>query len=347
MFAIPLSRPYLSITVDMLSDQSCGTLSFDMPILPPSISHPEEDHLAPLNFDELLDLAREFEFTRTISHIWPCEEEQGTWRLDDILAAMVPTPNADDSPLPRPSSVSGCPAPVANAGISTRPVPPPKGDDQVRAETGPPIVSVLRGWSPPNGSQFLDLDDSLMLPRSAISEMQPQTWATAPKPLPESPIDKAIDDPRKRNTPTPVQPSTRTMLESVRDRPAVQTSSNVTAATSHANTPKSRSHMPSIPATGGISTANHARAPRGGIPPYIARSVTKANILRVEEERKVMQDAFSSTTTGEAKKPSVLRRVAKVERETSKSANGGGNGKKPFDWAENEKEGRAVKRVKV
>ncbi|KAF8547247.1 hypothetical protein OG21DRAFT_1517542 [Imleria badia] len=95
-------------------------------------------------------------------------------------------------------------------------------------------------------------------------------------------------------------------------------------------------------------TSNYARAPRGGIPPHIARSVTKANILRVEKERKVMQDAFSSTVLGEIKKPSVLQRVAKAEKGASKNVNGSGSGKKPFDLGENDKkEGRAAKRARV
>jgi hypothetical protein len=377
----------------MLSDLNCSALPFDIPTVPDhSTPHTEED---PLDFDDLLDIAREFEFTRTITHIWPCEEEPSTCPetgLDGIFAAIVPTPKVEECPMPLLSSAPSMTLGHVHvqevglqrscASISTGPVPLRKGDDQVA-----PITSTLRGWSPPNGSQFLDLNDSLMLPQStkdmwippwltmflapsstqpvgdlskslvtvsAMGDVQPQTLATVPKPPPVSTTDKTVGNPRKKRVPSvplPVKPSTRAILEPVRARFAAQTNSNVpsqTAMTPHAKTPKARPHLPSTSAAGGTSTTNYARAPRGGIPPHIARSVTKANILRVEKERKVMQDTFSSTTTGEAKKPSVLRRVAKVEREMSKSVNGGGSGKKLFDWGEtDEKEGRAAKRARV
>jgi hypothetical protein len=400
----PLTRarhPSVSTTtflaINMLSNMSCSTLPFDIPVLPDtSTPYPEDDPFALLNFDDLLDIACEFEFTRTINHIWPCEEEPNTCPdrgLDDLLAAIVHTPNAEESPIPRSSSApsvtidpvhvqevelhrstSRCPAPDANAGIPRDPVSLP---EEVRTEDAAPITSTLQGWSPPNGSQFLDLDDSLMLPQpakdtwnspwlamflassstqpmsdmdqafatvSAIRDVQPETPATAlPKSPPVSTTDKTTNDPRKKSVPTPVQPSTRAIPDPVRVRSAAQTNSNVPSQTvvdSHAKTSKSR------PAMGG--TSNYARAPRGGIPPHIARSVTKANILRVEKERKVMQDAFSSTVLGEIKKPSVLQRVAKAEKGSSKNVNGSGSGKKPFDLGENDKkEGRAAKRARV
>ncbi|KAH0831305.1 hypothetical protein J3R83DRAFT_13949 [Lanmaoa asiatica] len=382
----------------MLSDLTCS-------ILPePSITRPEEGPLAPLNFDDLLDIAREFEFTRTITHIWPCEEEPNTCLetgLEDILAAIVPTQNAEETPQPLPSSAlsmtldpihvqevdlqrlaSTCPASDLNASISSDPVSRSK-DDGVRAEGELPITSILRGWSPPNGSQFLDLDDSLMLPQSArdvwiphwlttflapsytqpassisqpsatvpaIGDVQPQTSATMPKALPATTTDRT---PRCEKSihfvPLPVQPSTRAILEPVQARSDLQTNSSVPGQTTiipYTKAPKSRPLLPSAPATGGTPAARYAKAPRGGIPPHIARTVTKANILRVEKERKVMQDAFSGTTVGQGKKPSILRK-AKVEREISKIIDGGGSGKKSFARGEIEKEGRAAKRVRV
>ena len=375
------------LVVNMLSDLNCSTLPFDIPNLPDhSTPHTEED---PLDFDDLLDIAREFEFTRTITHIWPCEEELSPCPeagLDDILAAIVPTPNAKESLVPMLSSAPSMTLDhvhVQEAGLqgSTDLVPLRKDNDQ-----GAPITSTLRGWSPPNGTQFLEVDDGFMFPQStkdvwippwltmflapsstqpvgdlsqsfvtdsAIGDVQPQTFATVPKLPPVSTADKTVDDPRKKRASMPlsVQPSTRAILEPARARSAVQTNSSVpsqTAVTSHGKTPKPRPHLPSTSAAGGTSTTGYARAPRGGIPPHIARSVTKANILRMEKERKVMQDTFSSTTTGEAKKPSVLQRTVKVERETSKNVNGGESGKKLFDWGEtDEKEGRAAKRARI
>lgn len=377
----------------MLSDLSYSTLPFDMP------TPPEEDPLTPLNFDDILDIAHEFEFTRTITHIWPCEEEPTTFPemgLEDILATIVPTPKAEDSPLPLScstmsmtpdlvhvqevdlhGSASMCPVPDRN--IYREPVHLPKDDDQVRAGMEPPITSMLRGWSPPNGSQFLDLDDSLMLPQSlrdvwtppwlatfiapsytqpasstnqvpamvpAISDMHPQIPVTEPKVPPVSMIDKTVDDPIKKSVPfvsLPVQSSARAILEPVQARSTLQTNSNVSSQTAmivHTKTPKSRPRPLSTPVAGGASTTRYAKAPRGGIPPHIARTVTKANILLVEKERKVMRDAFSSTTTAEKKKPSVLRRATKVE--------GGSSGKKPFACGENEeKKGRGTKKARV
>lgn len=395
MISSSLSLPptlHLSLVVDMFSDPNFSTLPYDIPC--PLDAHPDEDPLAPLNFDDLLDIAREFEFTRTITHIWPCEElspctETG---LEDILAAIAPTPNAEESPLPLPSptlsippdpvqevdlhrSVSMCPPPDVNASISKDPAPLLQDDDQVQAEVEHPITSILRGWSPPDGSQFLDLDDSLMFPQpvkdmwispwlasflvpsyteparsinqlsgmvDAIGDVPPQASATKPKAPPVGTIDKAVDNPRQKTVPFVPLPAHRAILESVR-ADSSQANVNVPgqmAITPYVKTPKSRVHLPSTPATGGHSTAKYAKAPRGGIPPHIARTVTKANILRIEKERKVMQDAFSSATTGEGKKPSVLRRAVRTC--------GGSGGKNPFDWGDdNKKEGRAAKRARV
>ncbi|KAF8126739.1 hypothetical protein EV363DRAFT_1347286, partial [Boletus edulis] len=354
---------------DMLSDPSCNTLPFDIPILPdPSTPRPQEDPLAPLNFDDLLDIAREFEFTRTITHIWPCEEEPSTCpesRLDDILAAIVSAPNAEGRPIHLPSSISlmtvdpvhvkeadshrlapECHTPDANACISTDFVSLSNDEDQVRAETAAPITWSLQGWSPPDGSEFLDLDATkdawnspllaMFLPTPstepvndinqsfaavlAVGDVQPQTSTTAPKFRPTSTTNEIANGAGKKNVPT-------------------------SRRTSQAKASRPRSAR----AVCGTSTAKYVRAPRGGIPPHIARSVTRANILRIEKERKVMQDAFSNTTTGQAKKPSVLRKTSKIDMETSKNVvDNGGNGKVPFDCGEKgDKEGRTAKRAKV
>lgn len=381
------SQPHLFLAVDMLSDLSYSTLPLDIPRL--STPRLEEDRLTPVNFDDLLDIAREFEFTRTITHVWPCDEEPSTCpepQLDDILSAIVYTSEVEECPLsmtvssvrvedvdPHRSAASVCLALDANTCISADPVPLPKVDHQVRTELGPQITSTLQGWSPPNGLQFLDLDDSLMFPQPAndtcssswlamfvptesestqplgnnhraFHDAAPQTSITLPDPSGTS--IKSTDDPRKKSVP---QSLTRAILEPVRARSATQANSNVptqTVITSSTKTSKSRPQL-SAPATG---NANYARAPRGGIPPHIARSVTKVNVLRAEKERKVMQDAFASTTTGEAKKPSVLRRTVRVEKETNKMAAAAGSGKKPSSWDENEEnseEKRVTKRMRT
>lgn len=375
----------------------------------PTHTHPEEDPLAPLNFDDLLDIAREFEFTRTITHIWPSEEEPSTCHeptgLEDVLASIIPTPNTKESlPLSMTfdpihvqeidlhRSASMCPTSDANSAISRHPVARSKDDNQVRANAEPPITSILRGWSPPNGSQFLDLDDSLMLPQSprdiwippwlatflappctqpanstrqspamvpAMGDIQPQRAVTEPKTPPSNTTDQTVDDSRKENVPfvpLSVQFSTHVIHEPVRPRSALQTnalqtSSNVSSQTTiipRTKTPKSRPRFPSALATGGASSVTYAKAPRGGIPPHIARTVTKANILLVEKEREVIRDTFSGTTMGGGRKPSVLRRAAKVEKQTNKVVVGGGSGKKLFACGENDKkEGRATKRARV
>ncbi|KAG6380451.1 hypothetical protein JVT61DRAFT_8590 [Boletus reticuloceps] len=382
----------------MLSDPSCNTLPFDIPILPDSSTpRPQEDPLAPLNFDDLLDIAREFEFTRTITHIWPCEEEPSTCpesRLDDILAAIVSAPNAEGRPIPLPSSVSlmtvdpvhvkeadshrlapECHTPDANACTSTDFVSLPNDEDQVGAEMTAPITWSLQGWSPPDGSEFLDLDVNHMFPQAAkdawnspllamflstpstqpvddinqsfaavpsVGDVQPQTSIAVPKFRPTSTTNEIANGAGKRN----VQTSRRNILEPVQARSAAQPTSKVTSQTIIASQAKA-SRPRSARAVCGTSTAKYVRAPRGGIPPHIARSVTRANILRIEKERKVMQDAFSNTATGQAKKPSVLRKTSKVDMETSKNVDNGGNGKVPFDLGEKgAKEGRTAKRAK-
>ena len=136
-------------------------------------------------------------------------------------------------------------------------------------------------------------------------------------------------------------PAPRANPEPSQDRPSLPANPRQTV-TAHTKITKYRVHLLSTPETGGPSAAKYAKAPRGGIPPHIARTVTKAHFLRMEKERKVMQDAFSRTNTGEGKKPSVLRRTVKIE-----NMSGECGGKKPFDLqGDNEKKGR-TKRVKV
>ncbi|KAF8452861.1 hypothetical protein L210DRAFT_3519804, partial [Boletus edulis BED1] len=364
---VQLSRPHLSFAVDMLSDPSCNTLAFDIPILPDSSTpRPQEDPLALLNFDDLLDIAREFEFTPHVPES----------RLDDILAAIVSAPNAEGRPIHLPSSISlmtvdpvhvkeadshrlapECHTPDANACISTDFVSLPNDEDQVRAETAAPITWSLQGWSPPDGSEFLDLDATkdawnspllaMFLPTPstepvndinqsfaavlAVGDVQPQTSTTAPKFRPTSTTNEIANGAGKKNARSAAQPTSKV------------TSQTVIASQAKASRPRSAR------AVCGTSTAKYVRAPRGGIPPHIARSVTRANILRIEKERKVMQDAFSNTATGQAKKPSVLRKTSKIDMETSKNVvDNGGNGKVPFDCGEKgDKEGRTAKRAKV
>ncbi|KAG9310143.1 hypothetical protein JVU11DRAFT_9759 [Chiua virens] len=387
----------------MLSDCNFAPIPLSIPC---PDSRPDEDFLPTLGFDDILDIARECEFTRTITHLWPCEESSETG-LEDILAAIVPTPYAEECPLPLSRSTSSMnpdpnlpgvdprrtismyPTPDSNASLSRELalLPSlPHVDDQVQTKMKPPIISMLRGWSPPNGSQFVDLDDNLnlVLPHSSkdewvspwlatclelpntqsasnigqsfavpeISHVQPSPSEEEPKAPAVSKIDKAVDDPARKCLPQGplIQHLTRAILEPVGAGSGLQPNSNVrnqTITTPYAKTTKSRPKISSVPAADNTSPVTYARAPRGGIPPHIARTVTKANILRMEKERKVMQDAFSSASTGEGKKPSVLRRAVRGERETGKNVNGGGTGKESSELGKNEKEGRVAKRARL
>lgn len=388
-----------STAIDMFSSLSCNVFPSDIPS--PLDTLADEDPLVPLDFDELLDIAREFEFTRTITHIWPCEEPDTCLEtgLEDIVAAIVPAPDPEESLLPLPSPLLSMPldpVPFQEVGLHRLvPVHPaldehasipedamslPKDDDQVRADAEYATTSMLLGWSPPDGSPFLDLDDSLMQSQSvndmwispwlatflappciqpprninqpsatahAIGDVPQQAPATHPKAPPVSRSTRKTDDDPTRNTvPLVSLPPQRAILQPVRGESAPQANANVPSKPvmpPNAKTPKSRAHPSSTSATGGISSATYAKPPRGGVPPHIARTVTKANILRIEKERKVMRDAFSSISVGERKKPSVLQRTAKTERLCSESG-----GKKPLHCGEDdEREGRVAKRMKA
>ncbi|KAH7928978.1 hypothetical protein BV22DRAFT_1192347 [Leucogyrophana mollusca] len=69
---------------------------------------------------------------------------------------------------------------------------------------------------------------------------------------------------------------------------------------------KAKSRLPS----------SHASAPRGGVPPAFARDVTRANILRAEQERKKIRDA-AAMHSSTIRLPSVLQPPRRISKERS------------------------------
>ncbi|KAH7883109.1 hypothetical protein F5I97DRAFT_1902033 [Phlebopus sp. FC_14] len=67
------------------------------------------------------------------------------------------------------------------------------------------------------------------------------------------------------------------------------------------------------------TAAGYASAPRGGVPPQLARDVTKANILRVEQEREKIRKAAASNGV-DLRKPSVLNGLEKPAKARGETA---------------------------
>ncbi|KAF9231198.1 hypothetical protein BU15DRAFT_68531 [Melanogaster broomeanus] len=213
----------------------------------------------------------------------------------------------------------------ADTRTRTRPSPPP-GNTEAQIELEDKGILALLGWAPPNGSQVLDLDPTLeyaeMLPWYPpwlVNLLAPSPHArievpspsmtlfatggknpTGEKEIPSTPAGQATEK-HGKSAPRHLPPK-RVVLGSVQARSssgADQCTTGQASATSHPRISESRLHS-SLPSTGMTTARTYPSAPRGGIPPHLARRVTAANIVRrAEQERERMQAMASGGSGGE------------------------------------------------
>lgn len=145
-------------------------------------------------------------------------------------------------------------------------------------------ASPMLGWIPPNGYEDIevgheDLTCSTKISNSTLQRIPPDALVHA----------QAYPATSKSSTHPPAQlPRTRVVLA-----PA-----QLTGAKSKSRDRKVKSRV----------SCGYGQPPRGGIPPALARDVTKSHALRAEQEHKRMRAA--AARAGEGRKPSVLQRAS-------------------------------------
>ncbi|KIJ64937.1 hypothetical protein HYDPIDRAFT_28283 [Hydnomerulius pinastri MD-312] len=319
----------------------------------------------PLSFNDLLEIAHEYER----AHKPETRPQRGNvMALENILSAIVVdapsegawgreegSVRAETYGSPWFEALEASANQLSTAGDTGR----PDGGRQPHAapsacfavtEAKSAVSSMLLGWTPPNGSEVLDLEllevdyppwlakllapgvldlPAQFQPRSAEMGIAEEILRTA----------KVLQQPLEAAFPPPAQlPPTRVVLASIQAR-----SSSNTPTPALPKPPRSRPHSTAV------TTAKHASAPRGGVPPQLARTVTKANILRVEQERERMRAVVGGE--GDGRKPSVLGGVGNVEggggMDFEQQWDGGSRGKRGFVWGGDRDGGRVVKRSRL
>ncbi|KAF8836251.1 hypothetical protein BDN67DRAFT_974363 [Paxillus ammoniavirescens] len=361
-----------------------------------------------LTFDDILGIAQEYERTQEAMHISASQGLQAgsVVSLKHILAAILPTEGRGRDPedrrcgldrgeeseqlLTTPAPTETCKSPWLEALGASQPHPHlhsrqiHEGETSTRTHASPGIsenksTPTLLGWTPPNGSQALDLEPNLELPdldawyppwlakllAPSVPDQyrHPEVHSSSPTPSviggaqPNNPVGemsapptrsgKVVEKDGRSIPPPPAQlPPTRAVLASIQQT-ASRGNENFLSQTS-AKSSRSRPRPSSAAGATTAGTRTYANAPRGGIPPHLARTVTKANILRTEQERERMRAAASGGSVGEGRKPSVLATVGKVQPRGVRDSSAG-VAKKVFDWGgDGDGEGgRVPKRMKV
>lgn len=152
-------------------------------------------------------------------------------------------------------------------------------------------ASPMHGWIPPSGCEDIEvghedlcsspISNSHRVPRASDEPVHVQTYP-ATRPTDVRATSKSSAHP-------PAQPPrTRVVLASTQR----------TGAKSKSRDRKAKSRV----------SCGYGQPPRGGIPPALARDVTKSHALRVEQEHKRMRAA--AARAGEGRKPSVLQRAS-------------------------------------
>lgn len=143
-------------------------------------------------------------------------------------------------------------------------------------------ASPMLGWIPPNGYEDIEIGHEDLTCSSQISNL------TLQRVPPDAPVH-AHPATSKSSTHPPAQlPRTRVVLA-----PA-----QLTGAKSKSRDRKVKSRV----------SCGYGQPPRGGIPPALARDVTKSHALRAEQEHKRIRAA--AARAGEGRKPSVLQRAS-------------------------------------
>ncbi|KAG1805461.1 uncharacterized protein BJ212DRAFT_868061 [Suillus subaureus] len=159
-------------------------------------------------------------------------------------------------------------------------------------------ASPMLGWVPPSGCEDIEVGHEDLTCSSPISNSTlhhvPQAFD---KPVHvQTYLATLATDVRAASKPSPHPPA---QLPRTR---VVLASTQRTGAKNKSRDRQAKSRV----------SCGYGQPPRGGIPPALARDVTKSHALRVEQEHKRMRAA--AARAGEGRKPSVLQR-ANVETE--------------------------------
>ncbi|KAG1818875.1 hypothetical protein EV424DRAFT_1347563 [Suillus variegatus] len=155
-------------------------------------------------------------------------------------------------------------------------------------------ASLMLGWIPPSGCEDIevgheDLTCSSRVPNSTLHRVP---WAS------DEPVHvKPYAATRPADVRATSNQSTHPPAQLPRTR-VVLAPSQRTGAKSKSRERKANSRV----------SCGYGQPPRGGIPPLLARYVTKSHALRAEQEHKRMRAA--AARAGEGRKPSVLQRAS-------------------------------------
>lgn len=241
-------------------------LSYDKPAGESSLSTPA------LSFDDVLNIAIEYERAH---HVPPSTGAK--------VAESVPRPRVNAMSL---ENILATPVQLSNLGMDH--LGRPFGRHP--SELAPPSIPAFRSWHPPNGQEMLDIELMESFPPSSTKP----SWEPLSSPALYvnfsglSPI-AGLSEP---TVPTPQQPKT-----------AEVPSRTVLASIQAPTAPEQRWTRPYV-AT--VTASGYTCAPRGGVPPQLARDVTRANILQIEQERDRVRMATFQSGSG-TRKPSVLQ----------------------------------------
>lgn len=155
-------------------------------------------------------------------------------------------------------------------------------------------ASPMLGWIPPSGCEDIEVgyEDLTCYPRVSNSTLHR--------------VPRASDEPVHVNPYPATRPAdVRATSNQSTHPPAQLPRTRVVLAPSQRTGAKSKSR--DRKANSRVS-CGYGQPPRGGIPPALARDVTKFHALRAEQEHKRMRAA--AARAGEGRKPSVLQRAS-------------------------------------
>jgi hypothetical protein len=153
-------------------------------------------------------------------------------------------------------------------------------------------TSLMLGWIPPSGCEDIEVGHEDLTCSSQISNSILHR------------VPRASDEPMRVQTyPATRATDVRATSKSSAHPPAQLPRTRVVLAQRTGAKGKSRDRR----AKSRVS-CGYGQPPRGGIPPALARDVTKSHALRAEQEHKRMRAA--AARAGEGRKPSVLQRAS-------------------------------------
>ncbi|KAG1722689.1 uncharacterized protein EDB91DRAFT_1174283 [Suillus paluster] len=159
----------------------------------------------------------------------------------------------------------------------------------IQWDAGSPVL----GWTPPDGSEDVVIGhEDLACP----SPMSNSAFYRVP----------ASEEPERIAAYKPTQPTcVKAKSKSSKHPPAQLPRTRVVLAPTQRTGVKSKSREHKAKSR---VSCGYGKPPKGGIPPALARDVTKSHALRAEKERQCIRAA--AVRAGEGRKPSVLQRAS-------------------------------------